>query len=348
VSTKRFWIVAIAFLGSLSVLLWILVQHGSPGKAPAPEPSLQLPYDAKNQRAALLKQKGYLEVPLLTMNCGYLYAVAQVNGEHMLFCLDSGCNVTTVDQSVAQRRKLPSQPSDRIITGVGGKTTPLPKFTAEKFILGELERNFHAYLRDLSGINKVLLERKDLPEDGVLGADFLMPLAPVIDYGSARLFLRPAAQGTFETGTALAALLKAQKYVEVPLLVDKLGLLQVAANINGESVLFQVDTGAMDAEIDKTVAARLKLPTKETSIILQGLGGEVSKVNKVSLEKFSVQSVQRPLDMLLDDLSGVNAALQQEGGSHYDGLLGATFLAPLSAVIDYGSAKMFLLDPKRN
>jgi predicted aspartyl protease len=281
---------------------------------------------------------------------------AQVNGESWLFFLDTGAGSTDaiVDQPVPERHQLPTEPSGIFASAVGGKTGELPKIVMERFAVGGVQQKLDATVMDFSDHNKDRIERNDPVPDGLLGANFLARYVAVIDYDTASLFLWPQDPNfrSNETpqhnpaGSELAALLKAHGYHEVPLVLYKNKLLCVDVQIHGEPARLQVDTGAMASNIHLTAVDRLRLPVEQSEIRVQGAVGRDEIGKKTTIPAVLIGSIETPLEAYVVDLSPHNDALQKDGDPLYDGLLGAPILRQFAAVIDYGSAKLFLREPE--
>ncbi len=321
---KVAWIIVIAYCLAVALVPW-LVSSAPPGvtQTAAPPSKGASVWEIGQARAELLRQNGYIDVPLLPSNRGYLGVVAEVDGESTFFYLDTGSTDSVLDAGLAERRKLPTQPSERAMTGVGGATKTLPMFVAKSFAVGGLKKDFHALINDLSNINKVILERNDPREDGLLGMDFLGPLAPVVDYGAARLFLQ-ADSTKVRSASPLANLLKSQKYQELPLNRNKMGIMEITTVDQGERLNWQIDTAAMSSTFDVAVAARLKLPLEDTTMTIRGFGDDVAKV-KIARINLPIGYMQLPHTVIVHDLATLNGASLREGGTKWAGILGALF-----------------------
>ena len=360
---KRLWSVGIVCLAVLLLPIYFLVRPGEPIpvdpiKVPPSGADRAPSIAGSDDRAAMLRRKGYVQVPLQLTNYGYLNCAAQANGESWLFFLDTGAGATDaiVDKLVQERHKLATQPSGINLSAVGGKTGELSKIVMERFAIGGLEQQLDATVIDMSDQNRSRLERNDPIPDGLLGATFLARYVAVIDYDTTSLFLWPQDPNAPSdekpqrnpAGSELAALLKAEGYEEVPLVLYKNKLLCVDVQLQGEQgerARLQVDTGAMASFIDPTAVDRLRLPVEPSEIrVIGAVGGdEVGK--KTTIQAILIGSIETSLEAHVIDLSPHHAALEKDGDAPYDGLLGAPILRRFAAVIDYGSAKLFLRDP---
>src|SRR5207248_936639 len=137
----------------------------------------------------------------------------------------------------------------------------------------------------------------------------------------------------------LAALLKPKGYIEVPLILTKVGLLDIDVKVNGQPLLFILDTGAGNTVIDTTVAERLKLPIHKTDEKLSGVSGAkpLLRTNsvRVSVGPHSCEAVP-----VVDDLSPLNAQRKKRGTPPCDGILGNNILQDYGAVIDHSVPKL--------
>jgi len=287
-------------------------------------------------------------------NCGDLDVTAQVNGEPWLFFLDTGATDTTVDKRVVERFKLATVPSGRLISGVGGKTEEQPKIVMDRLAVGGVEKKVNVLVNDMSNQHKTRIQTNDPLPAGRLGSDFMAPAGSIIDYSSAKLFLRQAAPTAPSEEIApqrpanfeLAACLKAQGYQEIPLLPYKQKLLGVEVHIGGQRALFMVDTGAQASVIDQAAAERLRVPAEPSTTPIRGSAGNDTTSKKTRIPIFSIGSIRTPLETYQQNLSAMNAVIQQDGDPPFDGILGTPFLKQFAAVIDYGAAKLFVRELK--
>jgi hypothetical protein len=143
---------------------------------------------------------------------------------------------------------------------------------------------------------------------------------------------------------SLAAFLKARGYFEVPLVLTRMGHLDVEVKVNGETLLCILDTGAGGVLIDSAVIKRMKLPIQKTGKLNAGLGGAVP-LEKAIVEQVSIGPCVSRMEALVGDLTAVNAEREKNGVKPCQGLVGFPFLRMHGAVIDYPSAKLFLLEP---
>ncbi|HLJ94263.1 MAG TPA: aspartyl protease family protein [Gemmataceae bacterium] len=141
----------------------------------------------------------------------------------------------------------------------------------------------------------------------------------------------------------LAAVLKQQQYVEVPLGRAKNGYLYVTGQAQGQPLLLYLDSGNTDNQLDDAVAVRFKLPRRraEVGIIV---AKETAPPDLVVLEALSLSGLQARIEASVSSLDSANRIRKANGEPPYDGILGAPFLKEKAAVIDYGSVQLFLQD----
>jgi predicted aspartyl protease len=297
---------------------------------------------------ALLKQQQYVEVPLSRGKMGYLDVTAQTQGQPLLLYLDTGSTDNHLEEAVAMRLKLPKR---RAAVGIiaAKETDPPELVTLETLSVGGLPSRIEAVLNSQASANKVRKDHGEPPYDGLLGAPFLKDNAAVIDYGAVQLFLRDRAHQPPPTAAAeRARLLKDAGYVELPLTLRANGLPDVTAELNGERVVFLLDTGAQLTNLDQTLADRLRLPQRDTPGQMNLLlDGSELPLKTASVKQLAICGISAPIEAVLLPMTKLNEWRQGEGYPPWAGLLGAEVLQRLGAVIDFEASKLFLLDPQR-
>jgi len=159
----------------------------------------------------------------------------------------------------------------------------------------------------------------------------------------------------FSTGVAqtpppakgLAEWLTKRGFVEVPLTLNKMGLLDVKVEVEGLSMLMVLDTGANNINLDPASAKKAKLTVNKVEGKTSVVGGEL-ETGQTTIEKLSVgRTTSPPAYSYVHDFAPMNAARKQFGDPPCDGVLGASVLIYWSAIIDYANLKLYLLDPER-
>ena len=286
----------------------------------------------------MLKPKGYIEVPLISTKVGLLDIDVKVNGQPLLFFLDTGAGNTVIDEAVAGRLKLPIHETSEKLSGVSG-AKPLKRSESVQVSVGPNSCQAVPVIDDLSALNAQRKKRGTPPCDGILGNNILQDYGAVIDQSAPKLFML----GT-PSFKIRADFFKSRGYIEVPLILAKDGFFDVEVKVNGQPLLFLLDTGSDNTFIDNAVAERLKLPVNKTDQTTAGITGAQPLITTV-VEQLSVGSVSSRENPGLSDFSANNDHRKKEGIRLWDGLLGNNFLQLHGAVIDHSSSRLFLLDP---
>jgi hypothetical protein len=112
------------------------------------------------------------------------------------------------------------------------------------------------------------------------------------------------------------------------------------------SVRVLIDTGAASTVASLSHLREFALPVAPLSRCGAGAGGANLEVFQVQGPELRLGEVMPKLAALLAmDLTDVNAALAQKRVAPVDVILGVDVLEAHAAIIDYGSASLFLLDP---
>ncbi len=145
--------------------------------------------------------------------------------------------------------------------------------------------------------------------------------------------------------TALMSFLAAAHFQRVPLVRTGVGHFEAAGTLNGIPIRVLIDTGAASTGLSLALARRLGLELVPSGEMGGGAGGanlEIFAVRGAELRLGTV--VPRPTALWAMDLSHVDAALAQQGAAPVDAILGVDVFEAQRAVIDYGSASLFLQD----
>jgi predicted aspartyl protease len=141
----------------------------------------------------------------------------------------------------------------------------------------------------------------------------------------------------------LDRLLKDRGYVAVPLLLTKDGFYDVEVKVNGQPLLFLVDTAAGTVTLDTPVAERLKLPLRKSEETLAGSTGDQPAVRTDNVQ-LTVGPNECGAVPIVSDHSAVNSGRKTNGSPPCDGILGNNVMQIFGALIHHGAAKMYLLD----
>ena len=138
--------------------------------------------------ADLLKARGYVEVPLTLTKDPFFDVEVKINGQALLFILDTGTNATIIDRAVAGRLKLASHKTDLTVVGATG-TEPFEQTESVQISVGPNQWKEYLALNDLSPVNNTRKTFGTPPCDGILGNDVMQLWGAVIDEAVGKLFL---------------------------------------------------------------------------------------------------------------------------------------------------------------
>jgi predicted aspartyl protease len=146
---------------------------------------------AAEERASLLRNAGYIEVPLTLRANGMPDVTVDLNGQPTLFLVDSAAQLTSLDQMLADRLKLPQQDipgkTSRILDG---SEIPLRFANVEQLVVGGISVPLgKAVLLPMAKLNEWRREKGYPPWEGLLGPEVLQYLEAVIDFDASKLFL---------------------------------------------------------------------------------------------------------------------------------------------------------------
>ena len=128
--------------------------------------------------------------------------------------------------------------------------------------------------------------------------------------------------------------------------IDAIGYhLILPIQINKKKAVMVIDTGASQSVFDKDRIARILGHEKFTKLdtLSTGLGTSSMKSHSVTLPEMKIGSVKiENEEIIVLDLSHVNASYKVMGIKPIDGILGGDFLQKFKAIIDYGNKCIIL------
>jgi hypothetical protein len=151
---------------------------------------------------------------------------------------------------------------------------------------------------------------------------------------------------TIEGGAvSLPSFLEAARYRRVPLSRTGVGHFDAAGTLGGHPVRVIIDTGAAATVVDLARVRELGLEVAPLDRCGAGAGGANLQVHEIRGAELRLGGILlRAGALLATDLTHVNAALAQKGAGRADVVLGVDVFDAQAAVIDYGSASLFLRD----
>jgi len=144
---------------------------------------------------------------------------------------------------------------------------------------------------------------------------------------------------------SLTSFLESGGFRRVPLSRTGAGHFEAAGTLNGHQVRVLIDTGAASTVASLSRVREIGLQCQPLARCGTGAGGSNLEVFQVDGGELRLGDVVPKLERLLAmDLTHVNAALEHKGVPPVDVILGVDVFDTHAAVIDYGSASLFLRD----
>ncbi|WP_435260713.1 retropepsin-like aspartic protease [Tenacibaculum sp. nBUS_03] len=148
---------------------------------------------------------------------------------------------------------------------------------------------------------------------------------------------------------SLKKVLKKKKYIKIKLKKMVTNHLELKASINGVKGRFILDTGASNSCVGLDLINFFKLISKESEIKAAGAGATDMETQKSENNLLKIGNWKtKKCDLVLFDLSHVNAALTQHDAEEVHGIIGADILETGKAFIDYNKKYLYLRKPKKN
>lgn len=143
--------------------------------------------------------------------------------------------------------------------------------------------------------------------------------------------------------SSLKKLLEKKKYLKIKLRKIVSNHLELDAELNGVKGKFILDTGASNSCVGLDFIDHFKLEAEESETKAAGAGAtdmetQQSENNKLVIGKWKTKK----FDLVLFDMSHVNAALEQHEAEKVHGIIGADILEKGKAIIDYDKKVLYL------
>lgn len=141
----------------------------------------------------ILKERGYIEIPLKRLRAGYLCVDLHLEGKKVFLAVDTAAPMTCLDSQRVNHLQLKWQSWNK----EEGKEKPNPKMGGDRYceiskleIGGSTVGDLMIWSHDMSDINKALKFYSEPLLDGVLGSDTLTRLNAIIDCSAFKLYIR--------------------------------------------------------------------------------------------------------------------------------------------------------------
>lgn len=140
----------------------------------------------------LLLSQGYISHNIrIATKSGHIVTKASINGHSGRFIIDTGASATCVNQAMYKEFQLETEFMDRQIGTASGSLRPRISHN-NTLELGDWSGQDTTLLSmDMSYINTALKTEGMRSIQGLLGADFLIAAAAVIDYKGKKIYLKP-------------------------------------------------------------------------------------------------------------------------------------------------------------
>jgi hypothetical protein len=148
--------------------------------------------------------------------------------------------------------------------------------------------------------------------------------------------------------SSLKKLLMKKKYLKVKLRKIVTNHLEFDAELNGVKGRFILDTGASNSCVGMDLIDYFKLEAQQSDTKAAGAGAtdmetQQSENNTLTIGKWKTKK----FDLVLFDLTHVNAALEQQDAEKVHGIIGADVLEKGKAIIDYSKKVLYLRKGKK-
>lgn len=289
-----------------------------------------------NNLQNFLTQNGYNKIPLRHATHGKVLIMDASFGNNRKqgFLIDTGSQVVSMDQSIAQIYDFKVQNANGMISGNESKLTAtqivsIPQFIANHFAI----KNLNAYLQDYSTI-----KIDQHPIIGFLGINFLTKYNAIIDVANKRLYLQ-AAQVSSQTTAAYQKMLTDAGYKVIKILPSPTGHRLISVGINDNiPVPFLFDTGVTQTTLSRNYAKQIGLPLDQYSSFSQANGGGgTMAVGSTLIQKLVVG----PVVSLSYKAAVLDFKYVQVGTPIY-GALGIDWMQKNNAIIDVANNLIFV------
>jgi hypothetical protein len=147
---------------------------------------------------------------------------------------------------------------------------------------------------------------------------------------------------------AINKILKKKDYYRIKLITTVTNHLKLEAKINGVLGDFILDTGASNSCVGMDQIEYFKLNAEDSETKAAGAGAIDMKTMQSENNKLKIADWKtKKCNLVLFDLSHVNAALTQHNAKEVHGIIGADVLEKGKAFIDYNKKYLYLRKTKK-
>ena len=284
-----------------------------------------------------LQKLGYGAIPLQRNKENKLFLTASLDSYRRTLTLDTGWSLTALDTTVARKFKTPQQWGVQLGDAILGTNSG-----TNLVLIREMQVGSSRFLNQPAAT--MALKARGFSFDGVLGGDFLRRNNAILDCAAKRLFVRGSALPS-ETQQKLARTLGNSGFRRIALKALSDLVFTCSAKINDTPLELLVDTGAVYTLVDEAAARRCGMLWGKTGGRLEGVRrGMATELQSGKPRAFEIGGVGMPIQGI--DIGVGELEPWQIGGkeSGIQGILGAELLARASAVIDYGSDTLWIVE----
>lgn len=277
---------------------------------------------------------GHITVPLEADDKGHFLLAAKVNGHDIRFAVDSGADTLVFHEPLAAGLGVALAKGTASAQGADGKTIPVSSGKVARIDIpggiGIIDQTFPFI--NLGEFTQSSIGGKPMEIGGILGQGFIVASRMILDCGEHRLLL--PAKGA-KPGDLIGALEKQGGKV-VSLLRGKSGKLYLPLTLDGEKVALLIDSATSLSTLDPVHAADKSWKREKKPGSVKTPGGIQPLENIiVPLTLFGPFQVPNLAFALLPSAGqGHEKTIE---GRKVVGIFGMNHLAPLHAILDFGS-----------
>ncbi|HEX8371529.1 MAG TPA: aspartyl protease family protein [Chthoniobacterales bacterium] len=283
------------------------------------------------------KLPGYSVVALERGGMNRLALSARLEGEPILFLVDTGAALSAIDRASVKKFQLEPPPDRRIprqrtLNGRKADVVWLRDFRIGEMKLGGLPMM-------VMPAGKHFADYKNGTLHGLLGADVLHLYQAVLDCGSGRIFFKTDPNVKVD----LAGTLRAAGFRAVPL-QQRHGHYYVECKLRKFPFSLLVDTGAFVTLLKRENIELFGVRSEETKLKQRSLNGTAAEVRLVPPEEHQLSIAGMPLRQPVGATH--DPMLNRALGDGELGILGLDLLAANGAIIDFESLMLYLRPPR--
>lgn len=278
--------------------------------------ALRAPAAERVVRREVFFREGYDMVPLRRTANHHWYLTGKLDGRRRSCLIDSGWSYTAVSTNTA-------------------------RFLVRSNAVGELRLGNVVLSNQPIAVLDLRAENEPTSYDVVLGLDFLLRHAALLDCGAGRLFLKRGE--TQSAGRLYETNLVAAGWQAVHLNQLQPPALVCPVDLAGSRLMWLVDSGAVWSCLDSAEALRLGIASAPSLSRIHGPAATARTVAVAELRGWKIGTFLQP-DASVAVLNLASLGMGKEGKlfPQITGILGGAELLSRRAIIDFGTRKLWL------